>query len=583
MITQKAKGILIGLPQIMSEYPELHKFFILPPHMLISNIEHIKLVKKYFKSPFFARPCPAHPRHGFVDSITVSTNAELRQLWHNAKYEDDCAEMIIGPGIKDVSYNSVYVENGLLSVGSGNDGATGGNDSISFSVAPTEFKNNIKQDSDISEDDMLFIESIFGNNNWNIVQARGGPKIDGSSVDFIPKDTTIKKVITPSSDLIKWESEMINARYSPGTVVYGEGHTMASHAAIHAVINTIPFITSFKPKVGGKLKKSKLSEATKLNREEFKRGVYTADKIMSQISFSKKVEPDMFRMFYYAISVLHNWVYIRGSNHASWILGSASQLLLRICVSLCYGEYRHSKMNKLDDTSSRGNVYSKALRFKNEKMCLISSMFDSFNTEKWLYDYGGAPWATCALHTQLLMSSIVSTNNRKSKFIKDSESASIISNINKLTNLAHNNGWWFNKIADEDDFDFIAREPGLSALCVSQVYYDIYGSQQKSSVYDKLKVPPKLESGGGFNSLGLYEWVQLRYDGWRYSIVYTSEGGISKNSAALDFIPKDKVRAIMSKTKFTHMAISLPIVGDMIKIPGYKSIPFKSIFGNIER
>lgn len=146
MRTQKAKGILLGTNEILQKYPALCQFFVSMGHRLVSHSSQLGAFRpKDF--PAFGRPCPMQPRHGFVDSKLVHDQLELRRMWDEAKSQDQKSEVIVGPYMDKVDYNSAYVSSGNLSIGLGNDGATGGRKSISFPVAPTKFTKKLKRTS----------------------------------------------------------------------------------------------------------------------------------------------------------------------------------------------------------------------------------------------------------------------------------------------------------------------------------------------------------------------------------------------------------------------------------------------------
>lgn len=465
--TQKAKSVIYGLKHLYkgTHMYSLRRFTSAQTHRLITDE---KQIKKNNKLPCFARPCPKKPRHGFVDSRVITTNKELLKLWKEVKAQDKDGEIILGPYVPQVEYNGVYASSGSLSIGPGNDGATAGNNSISFPVAPTTFSSTFMKNSGLTKKQTVYLETIYSHCNekyfpkWNLVQARGGPAISVVSPDYIPKSVTVKNIVIPHNDLLKWEKEA--KKFKLGTVVYGAGHTLASHAAIHCVLNKIPFITSRKPKIGDILLPQG-DKDVKINRIRFKKGVRAGLRLCRASSTS-----DMYRLFYYSVSILHNWAYIKHSEHADWLLGAAAILFAKVSKSLVFGEYRHSGGKSIP----REKVYKKTLKGSITNFHKLPKIFENFHSGKWSSGFGGIPWATCTWYTYSLWKNIVTSFNRKSSTLSDKEISDIISVMNKTTNVAHNNGWWFNKIAVKDDLDSIAKHPGLAALCVSELFFELH-------------------------------------------------------------------------------------------------------------
>jgi len=475
--TQKAKGVLIGLKYFNDEYKfrgQLCSFLKVAKHRLVKKPSDIldQYYDYYSKGtyPFFARPCPMEPRHGFVESVIVKNKDELKKLWKEVRKQDKKGEIILGPHLPTVDKNAVYVNSGSLSIGKGHDGATGGNDSISFPVAPQKFPMSFRKNSGLKKTDAVYLEAVKGNGTkWQLVQARGGPKISATSPDFVPKQVTVKHIVRPHNDLLRWEKEARS--FKPGTVVYGNGHTLASHAAIHCVLNKVPFITSSEPKIGDVVKPTQSRRSNKINRKEFRRGVRVGLDVCKDSG-----SLDMERLFYFSLSVLHNWAYLKESSHASWLLGSASTIFSKICASLSFGEHRH----KGNGYMGRSQVYSKIMRCAPKKLNGIAKVFEDFHQKHWGSGYGGKPWATCAWYSYCLWRQVIKVYNRRGANLSDKEVVDTITFINKTTNLAHNNGWWFNKFTMQSSLDFIAKDSGFVAFIVSDVYLKIYNALPKA-------------------------------------------------------------------------------------------------------
>jgi hypothetical protein len=556
-------------------FSSLDAFTSMAKHVLITNA---KQIKQNSMLPCFARPCPKKPRHGFVDSRVIQSNKELLALWKEVKAQDKHGEIVLGPYYPSIKYNAVYANSGSLSIGLGNDGATGGNNSISFPVSPTKFPSIFRKESGLTQKQTVYLESIYSNSKydsrWRLVQARGGPAISAVSPDFIPKSVTVKNIVIPHNDLLRWEKEA--KKFRAGTVVYGAGHTLASHAAIHCVLNKVPFITSRKPKVGEVLLPQG-DKDVKINRIRFKKGV-RAGLAMCRTLIS---EDDMHKYFYYSVSVLHNWAYIKHSKHADWLLGTASILFTKICTSLVFGEYRH--MGKTSNVS-RHSVYKKIMKGGISNFHKLPKVFKGFYSGKWTDGFGGIPWATCTWYTHSLWKNIADTFNRKSSSLSDKEISKILTVMNKTTNIAHNNGWWFNKIASEADLDTIAANPGIASFCVSQIYFDLHKRVQKmKSIKKNIRKTGALKNAPcGIDNQGRLAWLYMYQFGFGKKTAMLNlwlEDGKSKNKNIL--LSSSEITGLKRKWKNTHKykELFVPIrTNGKFRIPGGKERDLGKVF-----
>lgn len=581
MRTQKAKGILVGIYEIFQKYPHLCKFFAPMAHRLVSHPSQIEAFQDKIDFPIFGRPCPVRPRHGFVDSQVLLTKYDLMSMWNKAVAHDNKAEIIIGPHMPAVKYNSIYVSSGNIAIGVGNDGATGGKKSVSFPVAPTKFTKKIKRLSGVKDNDELYLESIMQDNWWHLAQVRGGPALNIASADYIPQEVKVTDVAIPHDNLIAWEEDVKLYKDSPGIVVYGNGHTLASHAAIHCILNKVPFITSEKPVVGQVLKPTLNAESPKLNRKRFREGMWAADKLLAKVIDDKHVHTELQKHFYFALSVLHNWAYLKNSTEADWLLGAAAQTLARICCALCFGEHRHMYESNggVFKDKDRGRVYVKALGCEVSFLNSLSQVFKDFYSREWSGGFGGPPWATCSWYTLKLWGRVVRTNNKNTSTLSDAEVIDVISTVNKLVNLAHNNGWWFNKFTTQKDFDFIAKEPGLAAFAAAEVFHKVAEQRElsKGRTYKKMDVPKRVISPAGRDKDGRLVWVSSyhRTDeaGGLSSFYYFREDGKKKHIKRCH-IGLEAVRAINNARGKKNLPVNamhaLKVRNGQVTIPGKK-------------
>jgi hypothetical protein len=480
--TQKARGIIDGLTKLNNDFEkQVFDGFNIPYHHLITSSEDIDKVSDYL--PKFARPCPKRPRHGFVESRLINTREELISLFEEVKKQDKYGEIVLGPNFETINNNCVYVSSGLLSVGAGNDGATGGKKSISFPVAPYTFSKQVRYAARIKETDSIYIEGIkvpYG--SWCLVQMRGGPTVDSANNDFIPKTIVVKKVVRPDNNLLNWEKKV--KTFESGTVVYGTGYTLASHAAVHCILHDIPFVTTKQPHAGEILKSTEnANPSSVIRRERFKKGVAVALKM--------NVTSEYHRYFGFCLSVLHNWAYLRKSQAADYLIGAASAILAKLGAALCFGEYRHIDDNSND--GSRDQIYRHVMRKGYMYMNGLPKLFNDFASKHCNRGFGGIPWANCAWYTNTIWEAIVNIYNGRSCNVSNKEIVNLIEYINRTLNLAHNGGWWFNKISSMADMDFVALNPGLAAIKAADIFYNISTKVSKKITFPILQKVEKIK------------------------------------------------------------------------------------------
>ncbi|KKM72562.1 hypothetical protein LCGC14_1419390, partial [marine sediment metagenome] len=400
----------------------------------------------------------------------------------------------------------------------------------------------------------------------------GGPKINVASPDFIPKKTVVKYIAIPHDDLLRWEKEA--KAFKPGTVVYGSGYTLASHAAIHCVLNKVPFITSRVPKIGETLVQTQKRNRNDLKRVQFKRGVQAGMDICKPSD-----EKGMEKLFYFSLSVLHNWAYLKDSQHADWLLGAASIIFTKLCSALALGEHRHLAISKF----GRSQIYEQVMKENTVSLHKLSTVFENFYQKRWGSGYGGLPWAICAWFSYLLWQQVVKMYNRSGTNLTDKEIADIITIINRTTNLAHNNGWWFNKFTSKKDFDFISKNSGLAAFGVADVFFDVHNKiGEVKSVTKKLRKPKAIKAPFYTDKDGKIEWLLIR-DSYskRVDIRLRSESGqemykdIKLSKREKIFLERKFVKAHRSR----YNGIVLSVKNGKFNVPGGKVRDIRKVFG----
>lgn len=234
--TQKALGLkalrYLALPLSVPTY-----------HVCSAKEPTVSLVGEG-KRPVFARPCPMVPRHGFVDSRVVSTEEELTALAAEVLEEDPEGEIILMRPLE--AEVSAVATPWTISVGAGTDGATAGqSDTIHLPAPLFQLNPEHRKAAGLKPKDTPYLEIVGG---W-AVQLRAGPKVPKTQ-NYIPKKVEVKKIIKPQDfdNLLKWEEAVQSAE--PGTVALGCGQSLASHYAVHCVVNEVPFIAGNSVSVG---------------------------------------------------------------------------------------------------------------------------------------------------------------------------------------------------------------------------------------------------------------------------------------------------------------------------------------------
>jgi len=483
MKTQKAKGIMTGIKTFVNARGNFFcKITNSPTHIFVGTKKEAENISSNVL-PGFARPCPKTPRHGFVDSKMVETKKELVSLFNEARQVDSSSEIVIGPVFDGIKCSSVYTSNGTITIGKGNDGATGGHDAINFPVAPVKLEKKTIKDSGLTAKDTAYVESIYthdgdlGNKkhmyiNTNkvnyithITQIRGGPEIEVNLQDFIPHDVFVSQIVKPNNNLVEWEQQV--KEFDEGTVVYAPGSSLSSHAAIHCFLRRIPFITSFEPKVGQNIDKVDMAQNFKNNRQ-FKRGVTAAFRLMSKAN--TEVLSDY---FLFALSVIHNWPYLSESDNSDWLIGAASTIYATLGTAVVMGESRHS--SSAGGSTPRHIVYTKSFDLKETMMQPLPAIMNRFYTGKWSPGYGGINWAWCSIYNISIWNNIIDVYNSNSEMISEEKLNKLIASLNLMANISHNNGLWFDKIYyDSSIMDFAANEPAANIIVSSAILYDVY-------------------------------------------------------------------------------------------------------------
>jgi hypothetical protein len=397
--------------------------------------------------PLFARPCPTKPRHGFLESVKVDSKAELVQLLKKAQELDADAELMLQP-FRGTMKGSFILTPTTLTLGPGHDGATSGRDTVTLRLAPgTHLVNDYTcKIAGIDAGEAGYIEGV-GVDSPTLVQLRGGPQLAGT-VDYIPpKGVTVKHIhqVKSTDDLLAWEEEV--TKLAPGTVVWHPGGSVACHFGVHCVINEVAYVTSSKPEIGQRLV---ATDVQTINTEAVRNGIAIG---MHDVTTAWK------HALNFACFALHNFS-VERNEKGSYLIGVSAAYFYKLLTAMCLGEFRHRANRAHKDTwldsvtdyredhsfiqtDDRNAIYALVWHKPGDYRAGLLEASRSYLGEKWCQGYGGPMWGMCSVAALRLANALIAVNERPTqRRVKQ-----LITEVNNVVNLAHNNGWVFNKIA----------------------------------------------------------------------------------------------------------------------------------------
>lgn len=455
-VTQKAKGVkaLIADPAEPTPAVQPYQVLLVQAPLTDAMLAGVHLVQGYqtfpLTFPLFARPCPLTPRPGFVDSRVVKTQAEVMQAWEETRRADPKGEMLLMPFI-EAKWN-ICVSPGHLTIGPGNDGATAGKKGCAtFPINPQQpaFYDELCKVSSIT--DALHLEAVVKaeGNFLCLVQARNGPLLpSSSSVDFIPSQVVVKRVIRPLDDLLEWEAKV--KELTTGDVVYSGTHTLGSHAALHCIGKGIPFITSARPKVGDVLIPPK--GMPKADMDALRRGI--AWGLSTAINGKSLSEPpwnshperlrQMSMMILYG---LHHYPALV-EEHTFWI-GAAGAVMLRIGLACGQGE-SHSEAPGCPCQGYHGELLNAdSLTWTAKSLAFLPKMHQGFYINGMSSDgvpqlsgIGGHNWGRCVFSLFALNRALRACCRKSAR---ERDLLALLVALNKAVDQAHNGAWWLNR------------------------------------------------------------------------------------------------------------------------------------------
>lgn len=414
--------------------------------------------------PFFVRPCPVIPRHGFVDSRVVTDRDQLKGVINEVRAVEPDAEVALCKPI-NATLNAI-VSNGSAVFGPGNDGATSGHESVSIPIPSSIYKHQVPT-SIVPPDEEPYWELVYDRiRGWVVVQVRSGPRTGFGDVrDYIPNQVIIRKIIEAGGDLLRWESLVRKLSQEEGVVVYHPGGTLYSHYAVHCIVNGVPVVTSFRPEIGQVLDPT---TSVSSSSEGFIRGFRSAWAPLYTHDDDEAYERVR------GMLVLALYILRATSVMGSWWRGLGSGLIVRTGHVLCHGEGRYHGNSDFYGCS-RSYVYGEVLNHDlSSSVRNLIDLLNLFLSGGWSSGYGGLPWVRFAEHLVLLSESSVRGDEKASVEI-----------VNKVVHLCHNNGWVMNKLFEQTLLDAVSDNPLSVLFKHAPIIYPVLRSVNQYHVTDE--------------------------------------------------------------------------------------------------
>lgn len=472
--SQKAKGVS-ALRDWMQGYAWSLGPITVPNFKLIEDITPDELRRVSF--PVFARPCPTRPRHGFVDSRRVDTREELVELVRETLRADPFGEVLLMQRIAAKCSAVWCPEQGTLALGPSNDGATRGYGVYTLNTEPTTLDERLKEKANIQQ--APYMELVYGRYAGTYVekdvpyavQLRDGPELKGAARDFIPTRVTVLRTVKPNlDDLLAWEAECQRLKGEPGVVVVAPGASLSCHAAIHCVVNGVPFVTTREVAMGDVLEPVSAEAPEFWNRGDARAGfLWTWEKLLplsgDQVPPHEKQggRDDLFAL---ATAVLHNWSALRTSPEALRLVSIAASTYALLGAASVWGEMRYYKGKKhpmCNGNANRWTVYRPLFKMpfkflRNLHYC-VKKYYETWN---WDSGCGGPKWGLCAYETLRLVRALSQITEGRSEKVCRAKLDRLVEQLNRMVNLAHNGGWWLNKLVGRGGsmMDRAAQKPG---------------------------------------------------------------------------------------------------------------------------
>lgn len=445
--------------------------------------------------PFFARPCPKVPRHGFVESRVVANLQDWMKLLAEVEATKEPVEIVQMPFIH-CQFSGVMTEHGI-SYGPGNDGVTGGQAARSIQASCPSRAEWLKTFGMAAAADVAqithspYLEFVEYNGNLEAVQLRNGPEVPIVN-RYVPKAMLVEHVVQPTDMeakyLLAWEEKMQGLKGKAGIVVWYPGGSMHSHVAVQAIEQTKgtehPFavwLDSTPPVIGTVLQPDNAVEPLTLSE------LQELSKMLASAITTINLEDETNQKYaiQLAVAALHASPYWTGARHLLVLRAVAVSAMLRFASAAVLGELRHwngsgpgkyqclRRTTPLDEKErlgqlNRDQVYERAFRLH---VSLISprlgTAYLDFKTKGWNGSYGGKKWADCTRGT-------IDLFNACAGFIAEptlDRWQAVMAAWNLVVNTFHNTGKFLNKFISTSVMDTLAKVPvaGLANAMVGQL------------------------------------------------------------------------------------------------------------------
>jgi hypothetical protein len=386
------------------------------------------------------------PRHGFVDSRVIHNLDESANLIDETIKADPEAEIITMPKI-DAAHSGIWTP-GMLVVGRGHDGATAGTSAWTLPALGEIVSEKLQSDAGVNE--APYVELLWKAEQekpHQLVQLRDGPRLSYEQ-DYVPQKRIVTCILLAEGDLLAWEATMRSAEI--GTVVYHPNGSMASHYAIHAVLNHVPVLISREPILGEILEPTSSAAPRDPDLDALRAGYTLAAQL--QVTY---------------VTAAH--IMLAGCHHISvWsgrhdtILGLAMGMAYRLTVVAALAEMRHAPDQGRRKKSDRNDVYDSFWETTNSATTHsdFEEALEAFHKQTWCRNYGGAKWFFFARWAALMQNALIE---------KDASEA--LQAFNQLVHCAHNTGWAFDKFICSETLTITADKPVFSLVrCAPQLY-----------------------------------------------------------------------------------------------------------------
>lgn len=494
--TQKGKGVRV-LQTLGYRTPFLHGFAI--------DEEGLSSFFPSGDKTYFARPCPARPRHGFVDSRVINSLDEAKVVLAETLSADPEGELMMMAPIDHPSWSAIWTPS-LFTIGKGNDGATGGKDTTSIPLVRSSkpvFNPETLQKACVGEDEDPYVEIVASRvdeknktDHLFYTQLRAGVRVGKVSKNYLPSTFIIKEIIPTCKEdgsdltLLEWEKLMKEKAGGEGMIVYHPGGSLTDHFTVHARTYGIPVMLEQKDlSVGDIIEKE--SDEVIPDPIAVLKGIIAGEKVQLQATTNGSREPT-----HPFVSLLLTGLYnssVMDGDFSRWI-GVSAALMLRFGNCALAGEARHIDKKRIDPETGltlpmkmREEVYNGNFPFSlNRHRARVNRLTNVLRYGFEKGGIGGEKWAKCGASLMPLYNAV--------GLLSREPTVENVNNLIRALNIsvdqAHNNGWWLNKFtSDSGIYDGIQKGWMTSISCcggAAMEVEEIYQSIDKPSYERKV-------------------------------------------------------------------------------------------------